>query len=351
MSKLWHGFNFGCWLSQSILEPPHIDTFYNEKDVSLVRDWGFNFVRLPVDYMFFESDNAPGVYDESRLKYVDKCISWCKKYGVHVNLDLHHAPGYGVSKMLVASLWTNEEQLKRTEKIWRMFAKRYAGEGEYLSFNLINEPFGVDMSVYQKFVRRMISAIREHDPERFTIVDGNWLSTVPMPDIQDINVGQSLHCYEPMWVTHLGAKWVHAMYLYEENPEYPGKPPNMEKYAKMELSPADRRLFEMYKDVYCDKTWIERLYMPWFELSQKTGTFIHCGEMGAYAKRISRQSQLNWYRDVFDIFKKHNVGWALWNLRGTFGVIDTEQPNVSMEKLSDGSFLDRELLELLQSYL
>ncbi|NWF97310.1 MAG: cellulase family glycosylhydrolase, partial [Candidatus Thorarchaeota archaeon] len=79
----------------------------------MVNDWGFNFIRLPVDYMFFESDNAPGVYDEARLKYVDRCIAWCKKYGIHVNLDLHHAPGYGVSNMFSASLWTDEEQLKR----------------------------------------------------------------------------------------------------------------------------------------------------------------------------------------------------------------------------------------------
>jgi aryl-phospho-beta-D-glucosidase BglC (GH1 family) len=351
MSKLWHGFNFGNWLSQSSLEPPHIETFYAKKDVSLIKDWGFNFVRLPVDYMFFENDNAPGVYDESRLKYVDKCISWCKKYDVHVNLDLHHAPGYGVLKMLEASLWTNEEQLKRTEKIWRMFAKRYAREGDCLSFNLINEPFGVDMTTYQKFVKRMISAIREHDPERLIIVDGNSLARIPVPDIEEPNVGQSFHCYEPMWVTHLGAEWVHAMYIYKENPEYPGKLPNVEKYVEKSLSPVDKWFFEMYKDVYCDKTWIEKAYMPWFEFSQKTGTFIYCGEMGTYTKRISRKSQLNWYRDVFDIFKKHDVDWALWNLRGTFGVIDTEQPNVSMEKLPDGRFLDRELLELLQSYI
>lgn len=117
--------------------------------------------------MLFEKDEAPGVYNEARLKYVDKGISWCKKHGLHVNLDLHHAPGYGISNMLAVTLWNNEDQLKRTEKIWRMFAKRYAGEEDGLSFNLINEPFGVDMSTYQRFVRRMVKAIREQDPSRF----------------------------------------------------------------------------------------------------------------------------------------------------------------------------------------
>jgi endoglucanase len=49
--------------------------------------------------------------------------------------------------------------------------------------------------------------------------------------------------------------------------------------------------------------------------------------------------------------KSHNVGCAIWNLRGPFGVINTEQKGIPMEKLPDGSLLDRELLELYQKYL
>lgn len=188
------------------MKPPHIDTFYKEEDIALAAEWGFNFIRLPVDYMLFEKDEVPGVYNEARLKYIDKGISWCKKYGLHVNLDLHHTLGYGISNMFSATLWTNEDQLKRTEKIWRMLAKRYAREGDYLSFNLINEPFGVDMPTYQRFVRRMIKAIREQDPDRFIIVDGHTISTMPVPDIEDFGTGQSFHCYEPLWATHLGAE-------------------------------------------------------------------------------------------------------------------------------------------------
>jgi endoglucanase len=353
MGNVWHGFNLGNWLSQSALKPPHIDTFYTEQDIALAADWGFNFIRLPVDYMFFEKDEVPGFYDEAHLKYVDKAIQWCKKHGMHINLDLHHAPGYGISNMQCITLWTNEDQIMRTEKIWRMFAKRYASEGDHLSFNLINEPFGVDMPTYQRFIRRMVRAIREQDPDRFILVDGYTVSTMPVPEIDDLKVGQSFHCYEPMWVTHLGAEWFSPGSMYQENPEYPGKPPNMDKYAEKLpfFFSLERWFFDRYKDVYCDKAWIEKLYKPWFNMSKTTGTFIYCGEMGVYTKRTSRESQLNWYRDVFDIFKAHNVGWAVWNLRGPFGLINTQQSNVNMEKLADGSLLDRELLELFQNYL
>lgn len=59
-----------------------------------MQSWGLDHVRLPVDYMLFEFDDAPGVYDEARLDYVDRTLRWCKQYGLNLILDLHHAPGF-----------------------------------------------------------------------------------------------------------------------------------------------------------------------------------------------------------------------------------------------------------------
>ena len=59
-----------------------------------MQSWGLDHVRLPMDYMLFESDDAPGVYDEARLDYVDRTLRWCKQYGLNLILDLHHAPGF-----------------------------------------------------------------------------------------------------------------------------------------------------------------------------------------------------------------------------------------------------------------
>jgi hypothetical protein len=42
-------------------------------------------------------------------------------------------------------------------------------------------------------------------------------------------------------------------------------------------------------------------------------------------------------------------GWALWNFRGEFGILDSEREDVEYEEFL-GHKLDRELLSLLQSY-
>jgi hypothetical protein len=52
---------------------------------------------------------------------------------------------------------------------------------------------------------------------------------------------------------------------------------------------------------------------------------------------------------VLDILTGHNIGYALWNFRGAFGILDSGREDVSYEDWY-GHTLDRELLKLLQAY-
>jgi hypothetical protein len=58
---------------------------------------------------------------------------------------------------------------------------------------------------------------------------------------------------------------------------------------------------------------------------------------------------LRWCRDVLGILTSHNIGYALWNLRGSLGVLDSERADVDYEDWY-GHKLDRKLLRLMQEY-
>ena len=58
---------------------------------------------------------------------------------------------------------------------------------------------------------------------------------------------------------------------------------------------------------------------------------------------------LAWMRDCLELWKEAGWGCALWNLRGGFGVLDSNRPDVDYEDFR-GHKLDREMLKLLQSY-
>jgi endoglucanase len=48
-------------------------------------------------------------------------------------------------------------------------------------------------------------------------------------------------------------------------------------------------------------------------------------------------------------WREARFGWALWNFRGSFGVLDSGRPDVTYEEWN-GHQLDRRMLQLLQEY-
>jgi hypothetical protein len=56
---------------------------------------------------------------------------------------------------------------------------------------------------------------------------------------------------------------------------------------------------------------------------------------------------LAWMRDRLDLWREAGWGWALWNLRGSFGVLDSGRRDVAYEDFQ-GHKLDRKMLELLR---
>ncbi|RQW09613.1 glycosyl hydrolase family 5, partial [candidate division KSB1 bacterium] len=58
---------------------------------------------------------------------------------------------------------------------------------------------------------------------------------------------------------------------------------------------------------------------------------------------------LAWFRDVLEILTPHNIGYALWNFRGSFGIVDSGRTDVAYEDWH-GHKLDRAFLELLQAF-
>ena len=72
------GANLGHGISQYGSQgKEHWDSYITEPDIERMAEWGLDHVRVPVDYFLFEKDEAPGVYDESGLKYIDNVLNWC----------------------------------------------------------------------------------------------------------------------------------------------------------------------------------------------------------------------------------------------------------------------------------
>jgi len=201
----WRGFN--------LLEKFHlnwINTQFKEEDFKWIKEWGFNFVRLPMDYRVWIRDNDWNKFNEEVLKEIDQAVEWGRKYGIHVCINFHRGPGYTVATPKeMKSLWTSREAQDAFVRHWEMFAKRYKGiPGTELSFNLLNEPHG-NRAAYVKVAKRTIEAIRAIDPQRLIISDGDNYCSDPLEELLVYdNIIQAARGYQPFQLTHYRASWI-----------------------------------------------------------------------------------------------------------------------------------------------
>ena len=71
-------------------------------------------------------------------------------------------------------------------------------------------------------------------------------------------------------------------------------------------------------------------------------------EQGCFV-RTPHSAMLGWMTDLLSLWKEAGWGWAMWNLRGGFGVVDRECADVKYENFR-GHKLDSELLELIRAH-
>ncbi len=300
---------------------------YVERDFEWMANWGFTFARLPMDYRCWTDPDDPRKLDDKILKHIDQVVEWGKQYGVHINLNLHRAPGYCVNPPKEPlDLWSDPKAVELFCFQWRSFAQRYKGiPNQRVSFDLLNEPSNMPEAPYAKVMRQAVEAIRAVDPKRLVVVDGLRWGRDPVFSLAELNIAQSTRGYDPNRISHYKASWLKGSDKWPE-PTWP-------------LKQGDRVI---------DKEWLRRdRIAPWKKLESQ-GVGVHVGEWGAF-RHTPHPVVLAWMEDCLSLWKEAGWGHAMWNFRGSFGILDSGREDVKYEKFN-GHSLDRKMLELLLKY-
>lgn len=321
----WRGFNLLNFFQRRHQQP------VSEEDFRLIHDLGFNFVRLPMDYRIWTAGNDWNRIDESALHAIDEAVALGGRYFLHVCLNFHRAPGFTVADPPEPrSLWTDAEALEACARHWGTFARRYAGvPNTRLSFNLLNEPMGTDAAGYLRVAGKLAEAIRAEDPERLIIADGLVWGTVPCPDLLPLKMAQSARGYAPHALTHFHTPWVAGSDTWPE-PTWPLAQTTPEGVTAT-----------------LDRRWLGAQLASWKTLEAQ-GAGVMIGEWGCY-NTVPHETALRWMEDWLAIFREMGWGWALWNFRGPFGIIDSRRAGAVYREVG-GRQVDRRMLELLQRY-
>jgi endoglucanase len=300
---------------------------FKEQDFEWIADLGFNFVRLPLDYRTWAEPKDWSRLSQFVLEWIDQALRWAEQYQIHVCLNFHRAPGYTVTQPPEAkSLWTDEEAQRVCITHWSYFAKRYkAYPNKLLSFNLFNEPPKLDPNVHRTVVGRVLEAVRKEDSRRLVICDGMDWGNAPPSELGGMNVAAATRGYEPFGLTHFRAEWVTGSGSWS-TPTYP---------------------LRDGATLWGRDTLRQQRIDPWKALEGK-GLGVMVGEFGAY-NRTPHGVVLDWMRDSLQLWRDAGWGWALWNFRGPFGILDSGRTDVAYENWR-GHKLDRAMLEVLRQF-
>jgi aryl-phospho-beta-D-glucosidase BglC (GH1 family) len=339
----WKGFNLLDFFNPDPAKGPKT----TEDHFRWMRDWGFDFVRIPMAYPhYLDIDRTRNIKPEETYKIdarqvekIESLVALAHKYNLHVSLNLHRAPGYCVNAGFHEpfNLWRDKAAQDAFYYHWGMWAKKYKNTSpEKISFDLVNEPSSredmndqhskrsaVPGDVYRKVAKEAAETIRKENPKHLVIADGNNVGRDVIPEIKDLDIAQSCRGYHPGIISHYKAPWAMKDTTNIPEPKWPGQVGN--EYLSREM--------------------LEKFYQPWIELV-KSGVGVHCGECGAW-KKTPHNVFLAWFNDVLDILTSNNIGFALWEFSGTFGVLNSDREDVAYEDWH-GQKLDRKLLDLIR---
>ncbi len=180
----------------------YVDRYVTRDDIQFLKRAGFNSVRVPIHYKYFESDNADG------FAMLDRVVEWSREAGLYVVIDLHAAPG-GQTGANIDDSWgypwiydSPQEQLHAID-VWKRIAAHYRDSETVLGYDLLNEPIPhfPELKKYnsqlEPLYRRIVAAIREVDKNHVVILGGAQWDTnfsVFSPPF-DSNVMYTFHKY------------------------------------------------------------------------------------------------------------------------------------------------------------
>ncbi|WP_026652967.1 glycoside hydrolase family 5 protein [Butyrivibrio proteoclasticus] len=329
-----HGINLGGWLSQCNHTKERYDTFIVEKDIEVIKSWGADHIRVPVDYDLVETQE--GEYKEEGFGYIQKAIDWSRKNGLNMVLDLHKTFGYSFdSGENESGFFDNEAYQERFYKLWEQFAQRFGKYEDTVAFELLNEVTKKEYcKTWNAISKKCIQRVRKYAPTIKILVGGYYNNSIEaLKDLEapyDDNVVYNFHCYEPLIFTHQGAHWIKEMDTSFRMPfdctygEYI-------KYNDEQLdhTTGDMAGFDPSKKIGIE--YFEQYVEEAVRVANERDVALYCGEYGVI-NLASAEDSLKWYQAICKCFDKFGIGRAAWSYKEMdFGLSDDHMKAVLPE--------------------
>ena len=265
--------------------------YIKDEYFSIIREAGFDTVRIPIRWSAHADQNQPYKIDEEFFSRVDHIVNEALKQNLTTIINIHH-----YEEIMRDPVGHRD----RFMAMWRQISEHYRDYPENLYFELLNEPHeALTSDLWNDFLAEAISIIRETNPTRKIIVGpADWNNVHRLKDLafpeDDENIIVTFHFYTPFEFTHQGAEWVS-----------PSPPVGREWLGTEEEQKQIRDELE--------------IAVQWALEHGNVSLFL--GEFGAYSK-ADMNSRVKWTYFVAREAEKRNIAWCYWEFCSGFGAYD-----------------------------
>ncbi|MBX6358940.1 MAG: cellulase family glycosylhydrolase [Acidobacterium ailaaui] len=319
---LRHGINASMWFAQSPgnYSVERLRTFTTTEDIALMRQLGFDHVRLSIDAQpLMEWLHSPD-HATPFMHELDNTVQAMLEQNLAVILDVHPESDFK------AQLRQGNEGVENFARLWRALAKHFADTNpDLVFFEILNEPEQEDPYRWQGIESYIAEQIRQAAPEHTMIATGaHWSGLEDLLMLEPIalpNVIYTFHDYEPFPFTHQGATWTASQVRPLRNVPYPSTPQAIEHNLPQEPTLAAQYWLEQYGLDQWNAERIDKTLSFAERWSQMYHAPVYCGEFGVLRDHADPAMRAQWLHDMRVGLEKHHIGWAMWDYQANFGIV------------------------------
>jgi endoglucanase len=283
------GINLGNALDSVPSRPRRLTVVVDHLDV--IRDAGFDTVRLPVAWSHHASPHPPFAISPRLFTAVDEMVLGALERNLSVVVDVHH---YGE---LCADPAAHRQ---RFLALWTQIAERYAASPPTMSFELLNEPhLCLTGARWNDLLAEALAIVRDSNAHRDVIVGPAVMNTIAgltdleLPDDDRLIV--TVHYYLPLRFTHQGAPWQADATAW---------------LGTRWGTPSDRQTVR--SDLAAAAAW-----------SHDRGRRLFIGEFGTF-HLAPPEDRAAWTAHVRASADELDIPWCYWDFATDFGIYDAD---------------------------
>jgi endoglucanase len=329
LAHVRHGINLSEWFAQ-VYDPKgytkeHFQNWTTASDIALIKSAGFDHVRLSVNPQpMMDAARRPGGRDEY-FGYLDAAVKMILDAGLAVELDMHPNSDFK------DRLSKEDDSVERFADFWYVVAQHYSSwDADRIFFEILNEPEMRDPYRWYGVEAKLAAAIRRGAPTNTIIAAGaRWDDDDPL---RDPNIIYNFHFYEPHIFTHQGATWGAYYWKWLKGLHYPSSPENAAQVATLVPEARERLQVIRYGQDHWDAERVEAEINQAADWAKLRGVPLICNEFGVYRTFSDPQDRARWLTDVRTTLERHNIGWAMWDYSGSFGVVTNRETKARLDE-------------------